>query len=126
MPRFALRDKSVALRTEGLGPQRFHGRVAILMNEHSASSSEMVLAFAAENRLAALVGTKSPGRLLGATSFKVGHGFRLALPVVAYRTWSGASLEGKGVVPDVNCPFSWEAARNGSDPQFDAARDALK
>ena len=46
-------DHSIALFTEGLGPQNFHGRIVVLVNEHSASASEMVAAFAAENRLGA-------------------------------------------------------------------------
>jgi carboxyl-terminal processing protease len=47
----------------------------------------MIAAFAAENRLATIVGEKTPGRVVGANSFKVGHGYRVALPVVEYRTW---------------------------------------
>jgi C-terminal processing protease CtpA/Prc len=80
------RKRSVLVATEGLGVQPFQGRVALLINEHSVSSSEMVAAFAAENKLATLVGTKTPGRLTGASSFPVGHGYRVALPVSAYRT----------------------------------------
>ena len=42
----------LALRyTEGLGPRRFYGRVIILVNEHTASAGEMVVAFAEENDL---------------------------------------------------------------------------
>src|SRR5437867_2565171 len=73
--RFAFRDRSVALVTEGLGRQKFHRNVAILVNEHSASASEMVAAFAAENGLATIVGTKTAGRLMGASAFKVGFGY---------------------------------------------------
>jgi carboxyl-terminal processing protease len=50
--------------TEGLGPQKFHGRVIILVNEHTASAGEMVPAFAEENNVATIIGTKTPGRLL--------------------------------------------------------------
>ena len=48
--RYAFIDHSIALFTEGLGPQKFHGRIVVLVNEHSASASEMVAAFAAENQ----------------------------------------------------------------------------
>src|SRR5206468_6276121 len=57
--RFAFRDRSVALVTEGLGGQMFHGKIALLINEHSASASEMVAAFAADNGLAKIVGSKT-------------------------------------------------------------------
>lgn len=115
------RKRSVLIATEGLGVQPFQGRVALLINEHSASSSEIVAAFAAENQFATLVGTKTPGRLTGASSFPVGHSYRVALPVSAYRTWQGTTVEGQGVVPDVPVPFSVEAIRQGQDVQLEAA-----
>src|SRR5437867_5638776 len=49
--RYGFIDKSIVVVTEGLGPQRFHGRVIILVNEHTASAGEMVAAFAEENQI---------------------------------------------------------------------------
>jgi carboxyl-terminal processing protease len=121
--KFVGRDRSVAIATENLGRQRFHGKVVLLVNEHSASSCEMVAAFASENKFATIVGTKTPGRLLGAHSFRVGNGYRIALPVVAYYTWNGTFLEGRGVTPHVEEPFSVTAIRNGRDAQLQRAID---
>ncbi|MCL5669914.1 MAG: S41 family peptidase, partial [Acidobacteria bacterium] len=73
--RYAGRDGSVVLMTEGLGPKKFHGRIVLLVNEHTASAGEMVVAFAAENKLATIVGSETAGRVLGGTGFKVGHGY---------------------------------------------------
>lgn len=123
--RFAIRGRSTAVFTERKGPQRFHGRVVILVNEHTASSSEMVTAFAAENGLATVVGSRTAGRLLGSESFSVGYGYRLALPVVEYRTWRDTRLEGKGVEPQVSVTFDPEVIRSGQDPQLTAAVAAL-
>ena len=97
--RFALSDKSILMVTEGLGPQPFHGRIVLLVNQHTASASETITGFAKENRLATIVGTKTAGQVLGGTGFKVGHGFVLRLPVVGFRTWNGNTLEGKGSSP---------------------------
>jgi carboxyl-terminal processing protease len=119
--KFARRDQSVAIATERLGKQRFHGKIVLLVNEHSASSCEMVAAFASENKLATIVGTKTPGRLLGGHSFRVGNGYRIALPVAAYYTWNGTFLEGRGVKPDIEEPFSVSAIRNGRDAQLQRA-----
>jgi C-terminal processing protease CtpA/Prc len=121
IPRFALAGRSVAVFSEALGTQAHHGRVAILVNEHSASAAEMVSAFAQENRLATLVGTRTAGRLVAASAFKVGHGYRVALPVAEYYTWAGARLEGVGVEPDVASPIEPEALTQGADPVLDAA-----
>ena len=124
--RFAFRDRSVALVTEGLGRQKFHGNVAILVNEHSASASEMVAAFAAENGLATIVGTKTAGRLMGASAFKVGFGYRVALPIAAYKTWQGKMLEGVGVCPNIEVGFDAEAHVQAKDPQLDATLGAIR
>ncbi len=104
---FAFRDKSVMLMTQGLGPQPFHGRIAILINEWTNSAAEMLANFAAENALAQLVGHKTRGNVLGAANFQVGGGYWLRIPVFGWFTSKGHSLEGYGVSPDVeieNCP----------------------
>lgn len=123
--RFARAKRSIAVFTEALGTRRHHGRVAMLVNEHSASAAEMVAAFASEYRLATLVGTKTPGKLVATSAFKVGFGYRVVLPVAAYFTWQGTNLEGRGVTPDIEEPISPEALWNGEDNQLKCAVDHL-
>src|SRR5581483_10566492 len=102
----AIVDQSICIVTEGLGPQKFHGRVVILVNEHSASAAEMLAAFAQENKLATIVGTKTAGRLLSGRAFHVGEGYMLGVPVGAYYTWTGKLLEGTGIIPDIEMGLS--------------------
>ena len=123
--RFARARRSVAVFTEALGQQRHHGRVAMLVNEHSASAAEMVAAFASEYHLATLVGAKTAGRLVATSAFKVGLGYRVVLPVAAYYTWQGTNLEGRGITPDVEEPLSPEAVWRGMDNQLKRAVDCL-
>ena len=99
------RDRSVRLVTEGLGPQAFHGRVTMLINEHTCSAGEMVAAFAAENGVATLVGRRTSGQVLGGANFPVGHGFVLRLPAAGWFTWAGNVVEGVGVDPHINWDF---------------------
>ena len=124
--RFARAGRSVAVFSEALGAARHHGRIVLLVNEHSASAAEMVAAFASEYRLATLVGTKTPGRLVATSAFKVGHGYRVALPVAAYYTWKGTNLEGRGVDPQVEERLSAEALWQGEDNQLLKARSILR
>ena len=119
--RFALGDKSILMVTEGLGPQPFHGRIVLLVNQHTASAGETITGFAKENRLAIVVGTKTAGQVLGGTGFKMGHGFVLRLPVVSFRTWGGNDLEGTGTVPHYPIDLSREALKDGRDNQLDEA-----
>jgi carboxyl-terminal processing protease len=124
--RYGLIDKSIVVVTEGLGPQPFHGRVVILVNQHSASAAEMLAGFAQENWLATIVGTKTPGRLLSGGAFKVGHGFVLGLPTAGYFTWQGTLLEGKGVEPEHPVELSYEALREGGDTQMERAIEVVQ
>lgn len=114
-------DKSIALVTEGLKPQSFHGRIIMLMNEHTISGGEIVAGFASEHKFATLIGTPTAGKLLGFASVPVGHECFFTLPTVNYLTWSGRSFEGSGVIPDIHVPFEPEAAVNGTDIQLNAA-----
>ena len=127
--RFALAmltRKPIVLQTEGLGKKPFHGRVVLLVNRHTASAAEMIVAFARENNLATIIGEKTAGRLLSATSVKVGNGFRLALPTGAYYTWKGAVLEGTPIEPDELVAFDWRDRRSGRDRQLEYAIDHIR
>ena len=115
------RDPSVVLVSEGLGPQKWHGRMAILVNEHTVSAGEMVAAFAVENHLATIVGTETAGRLIPGSGFKVGHGYMLIMPKAQYITWHGHRFEGSGIKPDVEVPWSPEQFADGRDNQLESA-----
>lgn len=123
--KFGFQGRSVALFSEGLGAARHHGRVAMLINEHSASATEMVAGFASEYGLAHLVGVKTPGKLVAASSFSVGSGYRVVLPVGTYYTWQGTKLEGRGVLPNTAEQLSPEGLAAGIDTQLDKALAAL-
>lgn len=118
--------KPIVLQTEGLGVKPFHGGIALLVNRHTASAAEMIVAFAKENNLAAIIGEKTAGRLLSATSVKVGKGFRLALPTGGYHTWGGWTLEGSPIAPDLIAEFDWRQRRNASDGQLERAVEFLR
>lgn len=118
--------KPIVLETEGLGAKPFHGRVVLLVDRHTASAAEMIVAFARENNLATIIGEKTAGRLLSATSVKVGNGFRLALPTGVYRTWSGSVYEGNPIEPDTISEFDWRDRRlSGIDRQLQCALEAI-
>ncbi len=117
--RFVGRDMSIAVVTEGRGAQPFHGRVVVLVNEHTAGSGEMVAGFVRENRLGTLIGKKTAGRLLGGKGFKLGHDYVLMIPVGAYMSWEGKLYEGTGVEPDVMVDWSPNLTGPTLDLQLD-------
>jgi C-terminal processing protease CtpA/Prc len=95
------------------------------VNEHTASAAEMVAGFAAERRVATLVGVKTSGQVLGGANFGVGHNFTLRLPAAAWHTWEGRTLEGSGVLPHVTVPLDRVALTAGRDSQLEAGIQAV-
>ncbi len=124
--RYAFVEKSILVVTEGLGDRRFHGRIVLLVNEHTASAGEMVSAFAEDNNLATIVGTRTPGRLLSGSAFKVGHGYILGLPVAGYLTWQGKMLENNGIIPKFSIELSRDALKEERDTQLETAIEVAK
>jgi len=85
-----------------------------------------MVAFARENGLATIAGEPTAGKLLSATSVKVGDGYRLALPTGAYYTWKGSVLEGTPIAPDEVIAFNWQERRMGIDAQLQGAVQLLE
>ncbi len=123
--RFALRDKSIFLLTQGLGSQPFHGKTIILVNEWTNSAAEMVTSFAVQEKLATVIGTKTPGNVLGAVNSKVGNGYWLRLPVFGWYSLDGKCVEGSGIHPDVPIEQDPVDLSAGVDRQLEAALDIL-
>ena len=119
-------DKSIAVVTEGLGDQRFHGRAVVLVNEHSVSASEVIAAFGQEYKLAQIVGAPTVGRLLSGDPHRVGYGYVLVVPTGAYLTWNGQFIEGNGIKPDHHVAWSLESAREGRDNQIERAVEIVR
>ncbi len=119
------RDRSMVLETEGLGPQPFHGQIAILVNEFTNSAAEMVASFASENKLATLIGMRTGGQVLGGANFKLAKGYRLRMPVAGWYTWRGECLEGRGVAPDIEVDLSRETLAARMDAQLRVATTSV-
>jgi carboxyl-terminal processing protease len=81
----------------------------------------MAASFIADNHLGTTIGETTRGAVLGAANFKVGGGYWLRIPVFGWFTPDGRSLEGKGVLPQIQCKIDPEALASGHDTQFETA-----
>ncbi|MBN2576520.1 MAG: hypothetical protein JXP73_18295 [Deltaproteobacteria bacterium] len=83
-----------------LGTQPFLGRVVILTDEGSASTSEILAAGLQEAKRATVVGEGTVGAALGSTIESLPGGAVIQIPVAGFRTPKGVAIEGRGVQPD--------------------------
>src|SRR5215469_7287473 len=110
--KFGFRDDSVSIVTEGLASMPFHGKTVVLVDESTTGAGERIAAFAQERRLAPVVGSRTAGRLICSSVYKLSHGYFVRIPARAWYTWQGELLESKGVAPDWSVP-------NADDSQED-------
>jgi C-terminal processing protease CtpA/Prc len=48
------------------------------------------------------------------------------MPVATYFTWQGTNLEGRGLTPTIEEPFSFEASAQGRDNQLERATQIVR
>lgn len=74
--------------------------MVILLNQGSASASEIVAGALRDNKRAKIIGMKSFGKGSVQTVIDLGEGTGLKLTIAKYYTPSGTSISGKGIQPD--------------------------
>jgi carboxyl-terminal processing protease len=99
--------------------------LAVLVDERSASASEMLAAALQEQGRAFVVGTPSAGALLVSLLERLPTGARWQVAWGDFRTEKGRVIEGVGVVPDLTVPLSRSALLRGDDNVADAAARVL-
>lgn len=100
--------------------------LVVLINQGTASGSEILAAALRDNRNVKLVGTTSFGkgsvqeveRLRGEASLKV--------TIAKWLTPKGQLIDGKGLEPDIAIEITEEDYEQGRDPQLDKAIEVIK
>ncbi|MGB7925923.1 MAG: S41 family peptidase [Pyrinomonadaceae bacterium] len=109
-------------------PQKapYTGRVAILVDGSTQSSAEMFASGMQETGRAVVIGERSAGNTLPSIIKKLPTGALFQYGFANYRTPKGISLEGRGIVPDIEIKLSRAALLSDRDPQLDAAIEQIR
>ncbi len=80
--------------------------LAVLVNNRSASSSEIVTGALQDNGRAVVVGTTTYGKALVQSLYGLADGSGLAVTIAHYYTPDGTDISQRGITPDVTVPIS--------------------
>ena len=95
---------------------------AILVNEYSASASEIVAAGVQDNKEGLIVGTKTYGKGIIQESFGLTDGSAVKITIMQYFSPSGKQIHGVGVTPDYVVELPLDATE---DYQYNKAVELL-
>ena len=98
----------------------------ILVNEASASASEIVAGALQDHGVAEIVGQKTFGKGTVQKLVSLSRGSQLKVTIARWYTPSGRNITSEGIEPDKLVELSAEDVNAGKDPQMDAAIAALK
>jgi carboxyl-terminal processing protease len=134
---FLTRGKVVAIEDFGNGKNKKEYKssglakfadypMVILINEGSASASEIFAGALRDNNNVKLIGQKSFGKgsvqelqdLVGGSTIKV--------TIAKWLTPNGTTINDKGLEPDIKVDYTEEDVKAGKDPQLDKAIEIIK
>lgn len=98
----------------------------VLVNEGSASASEIMAGALADNGAARLVGEKTYGKGVVQDVKSLGDGGSLKVTIASWYTPKGKNISKEGITPEFVVGLSEEDFNAGKDPQKDKALELLK
>ena len=95
--------------------------MAILIDQGSASASEILAGALQQHGVAKLVGTRSFGKGSVQQLMQLGGGAELKVTIARWLTPNGQSISDGGLKPDIKADRTQDDVKAGKDPQKDAA-----
>lgn len=121
------RDTLVVKNYKALGNPVLEGiPTVVLINEGSASASEITAGALHDNNAAKLMGVKSFGKGSVQQLEKFSDGSVLKVTIARWYTPAGININKEGIKPDTEVKLDEEKFKAGTDTQLQAAIDALK
>lgn len=102
-------------------PDPYLGKIAVLTDHGSASTSEMFAAGIQESGRGKIVGETSAGAILLSVFDKLPSGWMFQYAISDYKSPQNILIEGRGVVPDIKVAVTRASLLEGRDLQLEAA-----
>ncbi|KOP24053.1 carboxyl-terminal protease [Hapalosiphon sp. MRB220] len=113
---------------ESFGPALTNDPLVVLVNEGTASASEILAGALQDNGRATLVGETTFGKGLIQSLFELSDGSGLAVTIAKYETPNHKDINKLGIKPDTiisSTPITREQIATEADPQYQAAMKVL-
>lgn len=108
------------------GKHEFTKPLAILVNQYSASASEIFSGAIQDYGTGTIVGTTTYGKGVVQQLMDLGDGTCLKVTIAEYYTPSGRSINGAGVTPDVEVEYEYDENNPEADNQLDKALEVVR
>lgn len=100
--------------------------LVVLVNEYSASASEILAGAIQDYHKGTLIGTTTYGKGIVQQIHRLEDGTALKLTISAYYTPAGRNIHGVGIEPDIELEYDYDANEaDGSDNQVEKAIEIL-
>ena len=108
------------------GKHEFTKPLAVLVNQYSASASEIFSGAIQDYGTGTIVGTTTYGKGVVQQLMDLGDGTCLKVTIAEYYTPSGRSINGAGVTPDVEVEYEYDENNPEADNQLDKALEVVR
>ena len=98
----------------------------VIINEGSASASEILAGALRDNRQVKIVGAQSFGKGSVQELVPLAEGASLKVTIAKWLTPNGEQISEKGLTPDAEIKISAEDEENEKDPQLEKAIEIIK
>ena len=108
------------------GSNEFTKPLAVLVNQYSASASEVFCGAVQDYGIGSIVGVTTFGKGVVQQLMDLGDGTCLKVTIAEYYTPRGRSINGIGVEPDVEVEYVYDAENPEADNQLETAAETVR
>lgn len=108
------------------GSNEFTKPLAVLVNQYSASASEVFCGAVQDYGIGSIVGVTTFGKGVVQQLMDLGDGTCIKVTIAEYYTPSGRSINGIGVEPDVEVEYVYDAENPEADNQLETAAETVR